>query len=150
VSFFREADRVCIAGDAFITTKQESLLAVLTQEQMLHGPPAYATTDWNAARESVRRLAALRPAVAATGHGVPMFGQALDDGLQRLAADFDHIAVPRQGLYVHGRGGQGPRGVDENQSPLLQHWPALMVGAAALGGLTAARVLKRLRTRISE
>ena len=31
VSFFRESDRTLIAGDAFVTTKQESTIAVLTQ-----------------------------------------------------------------------------------------------------------------------
>lgn len=39
VSFFREADRTLIAGDAFITTKQESALAVLAQRPEVHGPP---------------------------------------------------------------------------------------------------------------
>ena len=58
VSLFREADRTLIVGDAFCTTKQESLLAVASQRPELHGPPAYFTTDWDAARDSVERLAA--------------------------------------------------------------------------------------------
>ena len=56
VALFREADRTRIAGDAFCTTKQESFFAVATQRPELHGPPAYFTTDWDAARESVRTL----------------------------------------------------------------------------------------------
>ena len=56
VSLFRESDGVLIAGDAFVTTKQESLLAVMTQRQELRGPPMYFTCDWDAARESVQKL----------------------------------------------------------------------------------------------
>ena len=56
VSFFRDADRVLIAGDAFVTTKQESLLAALLKPQVVHGPPAYFNTDWSEAEASVRRL----------------------------------------------------------------------------------------------
>lgn len=74
VSLFREDDRCLIAGDAFVTVKQESLYAVATQEQEIHGPPAHFTPDWAAARQSVERLARLPPAIAATGHGTPMRG----------------------------------------------------------------------------
>lgn len=56
VSLFRDSDRTLIAGDAFVTTKQESALAVLTQRPELHGPPAYFTPDWESARSSVQRL----------------------------------------------------------------------------------------------
>ena len=100
VSFFRDVDRCLIAGDAFVTTKQESLYAVLTQREEVQGPPAYFTTDWRAARGSVEQLAALNPALAATGHGTPMRGEELRLGLQRLVANFDGIAVPEQGRYV--------------------------------------------------
>jgi glyoxylase-like metal-dependent hydrolase (beta-lactamase superfamily II) len=100
ISLFRAADRVLIAGDAFITVKQESAIAVMLQEQEVHGPPSYFTTDWAAARESVQRLNDLRPAVAATGHGVPMGGSELARQLAELAAQFDEAAVPDQGRYV--------------------------------------------------
>ena len=100
VSLFRDGDRTLIAGDAFVTTKQESLYAVVTQEPEVHGPPAYFTPDWANARRSVERLAALRPAIAATGHGPPMGGQELSDGLETLAREFDRIAVPERGRYV--------------------------------------------------
>src|SRR3954453_20525132 len=74
VSLFRDADRTLIAGDTFVTTKQESMLAALLKPQAVHGPPKYFTPDWDQAEASVRRLALLRPEVAATGHGVPMRG----------------------------------------------------------------------------
>lgn len=100
VSFFRDADRCLIAGDAFVTTKQESLYAVMTQEEEVHGPPAYFTPDWAAARRSVEALAALQPDIAATGHGTPLRGEPLRAGLARLVERFDEIAVPSQGRYV--------------------------------------------------
>ncbi|HEX8913748.1 MAG TPA: MBL fold metallo-hydrolase [Humisphaera sp.] len=100
VSLFREGDRTLLVGDAFVTTKQESALAVLTQRQEMHGPPMYFTCDWEAAADSVRRLDDLRPMVAATGHGVPMRGARLREELGRLARDFEQVAVPRHGRYV--------------------------------------------------
>jgi len=100
VSLFRERDRTMIAGDAFVTTKQESLFAALTQRPELHGPPAYYTTNWDDARESVRKLAALRPAAVGTGHGKPIAGAEVVDMLDLLARDFDTIARPEHGIYV--------------------------------------------------
>jgi glyoxylase-like metal-dependent hydrolase (beta-lactamase superfamily II) len=101
VSLWREADRVLIAGDAFITTKQESVLAVATQGVEMHGPPMYFTPDWGQARRSVERLAALEPDFVITGHGRPLLGAPLRQALHTLARNFDQIAVPRHGRYVH-------------------------------------------------
>ncbi|MCR2803463.1 MBL fold metallo-hydrolase [Paenibacillus soyae] len=100
ISLFREADRFLIAGDAFVTVKQESLYKVITQEQEINGPPKYLTTDWDLAGQSVRRLQALRPRYAITGHGKPMQGPLLEDQLSILANEFEEIAVPRHGKYV--------------------------------------------------
>ncbi|HVV00405.1 MAG TPA: MBL fold metallo-hydrolase [Verrucomicrobiae bacterium] len=100
VSFWREADRVLIAGDAFITTNQESAYAVAVQRPELHGPPKYYTSDWPSARESVRKLAALEPEVVVTGHGQAMRGSEMLEALHLLADDFDQIALPEQGRYV--------------------------------------------------
>jgi glyoxylase-like metal-dependent hydrolase (beta-lactamase superfamily II) len=97
---FREVDRTLIVGDAFCTTRQESFFAVASQKPELHGPPAYFTTDWDAARDSVRRLAALRPDVIAPGHGQPMAGAETTAALRELAERFDELAVPEQGRYV--------------------------------------------------
>jgi glyoxylase-like metal-dependent hydrolase (beta-lactamase superfamily II) len=100
VSLFRDSDRALVAGDAFVTTKQESAIAVLTQRPEIHGPPMYFTPDWERAALSVTRLADLTPAVAITGHGMPIRGGQLAAGLQALARDFDTLAVPRRGRYV--------------------------------------------------
>jgi glyoxylase-like metal-dependent hydrolase (beta-lactamase superfamily II) len=45
VSLWREADRSLIAGDAFITTRQESAYAAIAQPAEMHGPPMYFTPD---------------------------------------------------------------------------------------------------------
>ena len=97
VAFWREADRTLIAGDAFITTAQESAYAVATQKPELHGPPMYFTEDWLSARASVRQLAALDPSTVITMHGRAMGGPAMREALHRLAARFDEVAVPREG-----------------------------------------------------
>lgn len=100
VSLFREKDRVLIAGDAFVTVKQDSMYKVVRQDPEVHGPPRYLTPDWEAAERSVKHLAALQPTAAITGHGRPMAGEELTRGLANLVADFDRIAVPDYGRFV--------------------------------------------------
>ncbi|MGI8747794.1 MAG: MBL fold metallo-hydrolase, partial [Deinococcus sp.] len=101
VSLWRAADRLLIAGDAFATTVQESLPAALSlRPRRVHRPPAYYTPDWDASRESVRRLARLEPRLAITGHGDPMEGEKLSRELNELAAGFDQLARPTHGRYV--------------------------------------------------
>lgn len=111
ISLFRDEDRVLIAGDAFVTTKQESVVAVATQRRELHGPPAYFTSDWDAAKLSVQRLAGLYPSVLATGHGQPMVGPEAGAALQYLADQFDIVARPSQGRYVRQPAVTDERGV---------------------------------------
>ncbi|UOR11557.1 MBL fold metallo-hydrolase [Halobacillus amylolyticus] len=103
ISLFRETDRILIAGDAFVTVKQEYLFKVLTQQQEISGPPRYLTPDWEAAWESVRKLEALKPNVAITGHGFPMAGEELTNNLAKLSSDFDRIAIPEHGRFVDGK-----------------------------------------------
>lgn len=100
VSFWREADRTLIVGDAFITTNQESAYAVAVQEPELHGPPTYFTPDWQSARRSVETLAALEPELAVAGHGRAMRGPGMRRALHELARNFDELAVPKGGRYV--------------------------------------------------
>lgn len=101
VSFFREEDKALIAGDAFVTVRQEFLYKVLTQEQEISGPPRYFTPDWAAAWESVKKLEALKPSVAITGHGLPMTGKLLTDSLQMLVREFDRMAIPDHGRFIN-------------------------------------------------
>ncbi len=101
ISLFREIDSTLIVGDAFCTTDAESFLsATATQSTELHGPPAYYTPNWDQARESVRQLADLRPITVAPGHGRPMAGIDIAAGLQKLADNFDRLALPEHGKYV--------------------------------------------------
>lgn len=94
VSLWREADRTLLAGDAFITTRQESAYAAMTEKAEMHGPPRYFTPDWDAARESVRQLAALEPELVLTGHGRAMQGPEMRAALHTLAREFDRVARP--------------------------------------------------------
>ncbi|WP_203364599.1 MBL fold metallo-hydrolase [Bacillus sp. REN10] len=100
VSFFRESDRALISGDAFITVKQDALFDVAFQVKEVHGPPRYFTPDWQAAWQSVKKLAELKPAVVIPGHGQPMGGEELEKGLHILVEHFSEIAIPDYGKYV--------------------------------------------------
>lgn len=94
ISLWRARDRLLIAGDAVVTTQQESVYAAITQEPQMHGPPMYFTPDWASAKRSVAALAALEPDLVITGHGAAMQGPELRAALHRLAEQFDDIAVP--------------------------------------------------------
>ncbi|WP_139070006.1 MBL fold metallo-hydrolase [Bacillus sp. FJAT-27225] len=102
VALFRETDRALIAADAFVTVRQDSLYKVFTQEVEITGPPRYLTIDWEAAKASVSALASLNPDIAITGHGRPVSGAELHDGLRNLVDRFDEIALPDYGKYVDG------------------------------------------------
>jgi len=97
VSFFRESDRTLIAGDAIVTTKQESLVSALFKPARVWRPPAYFTTDWRAAALSVRMLATLEPEHLGTGHGRMLSGQTMRNQIHHLAEHFDEV-VPRGGV----------------------------------------------------
>ena len=141
VSLYRDADRTLLAGDAFVTTRQESAIAALTKPQEIHGPPAYFTPDWPTARRSVEALAALRPEIAATGHGLPMRGEWLRQELDTLARDFDQLAVPRRGRYVEQPAVMDRRGLVSVPPPAPDPLPPVLAGlgiAAVAGGALLA------------
>ena len=69
-------------------------------------------------------LAGLEPEIAATGHGRPLRGPALREGLAELARRFDQLAVPRRGRYVER--------------------PAVAGGGDARAGKTPARLVLRV------
>ena len=95
VSFFRESDRTLLVGDAFCTTKPESFFAAnFPGKPELHGPPSYFTSDWEAAKGSVRKLAGLTPETVAPGHGKPLAGDGVAGSLRRLAVEFERVAIP--------------------------------------------------------
>ncbi|HYE57345.1 MAG TPA: MBL fold metallo-hydrolase [Rhodothermales bacterium] len=138
VSLWREADRALLAGDAFVTTQQESAYAAFTQKPEVHGPPMYYTPDWVAAHESVKRLSMLNPNVAGTGHGIPYHGAALREALNLLARDFMEVAVPKRGRYV-------PYGL-RPERPRTPTWK-WGVAAGAVAGIAAGVAWRMRRER---
>lgn len=100
VSFWRERDQALIAGDAFLTTNQESLTSIFLQTPEMHGPPQPFTPDWVGAAESVRRLRELQPELVVCGHGRAMRGPDMLAALNKLADEFEFIAVPQKGRYL--------------------------------------------------
>ncbi|UII54371.1 MBL fold metallo-hydrolase [Cytobacillus spongiae] len=101
ISLFREEDKMLLAGDAITTVKQESLHAVLYQTKEIHGPPAYFTPDWDNAELSIQKLASLQPRIVYSGHGKPMAGGELHEGLVKLTKNADEYVIPKHGKYVH-------------------------------------------------
>lgn len=101
ISLFREKDGVLVAGDAFVTTRQESIFSVMSQKKEICGPPKYFTPDWGSAARSVKALAALEPNVVTTGHGHAMYGNQARHGLHKLAREFWQLGMPGTGRYVN-------------------------------------------------
>ena len=66
IAFWRESDRTLILGDVL------NNMNVMTGIPGLHEPPDIFTPDPPRNRESARRLAELRPALACFGHGAPL------------------------------------------------------------------------------
>jgi glyoxylase-like metal-dependent hydrolase (beta-lactamase superfamily II) len=77
VLFFRDADRVAIAGDLLANYRFLGGLPGLQE------PPSFFCADPARNRNSVRLLAALRPEVVCFGHGQPLRDPTL---LERFAA----------------------------------------------------------------
>lgn len=140
VAFFRDADRALIAGDAFVTQKQESLWGVLTQRVEVRHPPAYFTPDWPAAHRSVELLAGLNPTTVITGHGVPLGGERLKRGLHDLLRNWDR-RVPHYGRYVGHPAVTGRRGVLSVPPPVADPnvLPVVAAGLAVAAGVVLAR-----------
>jgi glyoxylase-like metal-dependent hydrolase (beta-lactamase superfamily II) len=144
IALYRESDRTLIAGDAFVTTKQESAIAALTQRPEMHGPPAYFTSDWISARRSVEELVALEPWRVATGHGPLLEGEEMLQELRRLARDFDRLAVPSHGRYVREPAITDETGVVALPPPVPDPLPRVLLG---LGIALLASALLRRSTR---
>lgn len=130
ISLFRDEDKVLIAGDALVTTNQESVWSVMTQKKELNGPPKYFTTDWEAAFRSAKLLADLEPSVIASGHGKPMSGPSFQDDLQQLVEQFDAKAKPSRGRYVNDPALADAEGVV--YIPQAEPMPAKEIAAYAL------------------
>ena len=81
VSYWRERDRVLITGDVLFN------MHIVTTVPGLHEPITLFTMDRTINRESIRRIAALEPAVVGFGHGPPLRNpEQLKEFAERLPA----------------------------------------------------------------
>lgn len=141
VSLFRENDRTLLAGDALATLDQDSGMAMVTQRRELSVPPAPFTTDWGAARESVRRLAALAPVTIAAGHGLPVHGPDVAADLARFAEIFQ---PPRSGRYVRQPALADESGVLSVPPPVFDPLRKIAgIGAVAAAGYLLGKIVRR-------
>jgi glyoxylase-like metal-dependent hydrolase (beta-lactamase superfamily II) len=150
VSLFRDEDRTLVAGDAFVTQKQESFIGVMTHSPYhVKGPPAYFTINWGLAKLSVQKLAALQPISAGTGHGLPMAGDRLQAQLDALALHFDELGVPRRGRYVSAPALADETGVVWLPPTVSDPVPkiAAAVAVAGIAALVAAMATRHGRHR---
>ncbi len=145
VVLLREEDRLLIAGDAFVTTRQESVLSVLSQRMEVNGPPAYYTPDWVSARYSVDQIAELEPEIAATGHGVPVSGAELRDGLAELIENWETMALPKRGRYLRQPAVMNEDGVVSVPPRVFDPVTTIFAAAAvvAVAGLAASAMRRR-------
>ena len=101
VSLFRNSDRTIIAGDAFITTRQEDAYAVASQKtRNARGRPCISPPTGVRPKSPFKKLAALEPETVICGHGVPMQGEGMRTALHELATRFRDVAIPKNGKYT--------------------------------------------------
>ncbi|MBA3651540.1 MAG: MBL fold metallo-hydrolase [Chthoniobacterales bacterium] len=132
VSFFRSSDRVLLAGDAFATMDMDSWIGLIGGKQELAPGGAPFNMDWDATRESVQKLAELRPNVAACGHGIPMCDSALPDRLKRFA---DRFRKPRHGRYAAAPAEVDEAGIVRLPPPPFDPVPLATAGVLLLAGI---------------
>lgn len=142
VSYLREADGVLLAGDALATVNQDSALAMLAERPEFSVPPAPFTTDWEAGRASVERLAGLLPTAVAAGHGRPAVGSKVAVDLARFAEIF---TPPRGGRYVASPAVADESGVVAVPPPPRRRRRGLLwaAGIAAGAGVALAALARR-------
>lgn len=134
-----------LSADAFVTTKQESAYAVITQRKEINGPPAYFTIDWRAAEDSVELLESLRPEVVVSGHGRPMEGSKMRKQLRMLVHHFEEKALPKHGRYVNQPAIADERGIIDVPPSVTDSLPRVLagVGLAALAATTTYLLITR-------
>lgn len=80
ISFFREEDRVLIAGDALVN------MNLLTTRVGLNLPPGIFTTDREQAKTSLYKIQALRPEIICFGHGPVLYAKGqIEELIEKLA-----------------------------------------------------------------
>jgi len=142
VSFFRRTDRVLLAGDAFCTVDQASAYSMIRMKPEVSLPPTYYTIDWEAAYDSVARLAELEPDVIGAGHGEPMFGTPARQGLRQLAREWPQ---PEKGRYVNQPARADDNGLVYIPPPAPDPVKWITVGVATASMIGAGVLWKRSR-----
>ncbi len=144
ISLFRNTDGILVAGDAFVTTNQESFWnSMFFPEKVIHRPPAYFTPDWKAARASVEALAKLKPRIVVSGHGLPLRGQPMQTALNKFSKDFKQV-VPAHGRYAENSARFDLQGVVYVPPPVADPLPLrIAVGAALMVGLVSVLTIRR-------
>ncbi len=138
VSFWREADRTLLAGDAVATADLDSWVALALMPRAFDRPPAPFTPDWTAARTSVEALAALAPEAVGAGHG-----QAITAGTANALHSFaQHFLPPAEGRYAHAPALADDRGLVSLPPSVPDAFP-LKVAAGAAAGLLVALLRHR-------
>ena len=142
ISLFRRRDRTLIAGDAFVTVDVDNALDFLMQKPELNRPPAPATCDYEAAQDSVRRLAQLEPLTVGCGHGVAISSPEMPAQLQAFAAQ---TVMPTQGRYVPTPAETDENGIVAVPPPAPDPLPRLLatVGLVALIGIGVTALLRK-------
>ena len=99
---------------------------------------------WDTAKESVQSLASLEPELLAPGHGRPLRGYWMREGLHKLARDFDRVARPAHGRYVREPAEVNESGVVALPPAAPSPYPKMLLclGAAVVVG-AAVRSLVR-------
>ena len=87
IGLWRESDRVALVTDVIYLIDSVRLGKPLPEGEASVPHPAFAW-DHAKAKESVRRLAALDPAVVAAGHAGPLRGESLRETLERAAEKY--------------------------------------------------------------
>ena len=142
VSLWREADGVLLAADAFATMNLDSWSAYFTRRRELSRPSPPFTFDWERARESIERLAGLKPGVVAAGHGLPIAGDQVASELRSFTESF---TPPRRGRYVSSPPVAGEEGLERLPPPVPDPY-ARGFAAAALALATVLAVARRRRS----
>lgn len=132
ISLFRASDRVLLAGDAFATMNMESWSGLLMGRQRLWRAGAPFNTDWSATHASVKELAALRPNVAACGHGIPRADSDLPTRVELFAKRF---RSPNYGRYVNEAAQVNENGVVSLPPAPFDPVPYATAGALLLVGM---------------
>lgn len=84
IGLWRESDRLALVSDVIYLIDSTKMGRPLPEGEASVPHPAW-NWDHAKAKESVRKLAALEPAVVCTGHGEPLRGENLRPALERAA-----------------------------------------------------------------